>query len=97
MAKNRPGAAGRAGWRRHRQGLFYAVIGLHCLLLMPAGAAGADGAEKDLVLDDVVVTATRVPMARTRVSAPATVLTQDDIQRGPFRSGYQVDDLLPGS
>lgn len=90
MADNRVGA----GRRLRRPGLLCAAIALHCLLLMPLGTARADEAEKDLVLDDIIVTATRVPMARTRVSAPATVLTQEEIQRGPFRSGYQVDDLL---
>jgi len=51
--------------------------------------------EKDtLVVDEVVVAATRIPMAPSRISAAATVLTQDDIRRTPFHSGTQIDDLL---
>ncbi|HEX6725866.1 MAG TPA: TonB-dependent receptor [Nitrospira sp.] len=38
--------------------------------------------------------ATRIPMAPSRIAAPATVLTQDDIHRTPFPSGTQIDDLL---
>ena len=53
-------------------------------------------AEKDdaVVVKEVVVAATRIPMAPSRLSAPATVLTQDDIRRTPFHSGTQIDDLL---
>jgi len=47
-----------------------------------------------LVVNEVVVAATRIPMAPSRVSAAATVLTQDDIRRSPFQSGTQIDDLL---
>lgn len=47
-----------------------------------------------LTLNDVVVAATRFPMALSRVSAAATVLTQEDIQRSPFQSGTQIDELL---
>ncbi len=51
--------------------------------------------EKDtLVVDEVVVAATRIPMAPSRISAAATVLTQEDIRRTPFHSGTQIDDLL---
>ncbi len=51
--------------------------------------------EKDtLVVEEVVVAATRIPMAPSRIAAAATVLTQDDIRRTPFHSGTQIDDLL---
>jgi outer membrane receptor protein involved in Fe transport len=51
--------------------------------------------EKDtLVVNEVIVAATRIPMAPSRISAAATVLTQDDIRRAPFHSGTQIDDLL---
>jgi iron complex outermembrane receptor protein len=47
-----------------------------------------------VVVKEVVVAATRIPMAPSRISAAATVLTQDDIRRTPFHSGTQIDDLL---
>jgi outer membrane receptor protein involved in Fe transport len=52
------------------------------------------GEQDEMVTADVVVTATRVPTAPSRLSAAATVLTQDDIRRTPFQNGTQVDDLL---
>lgn len=48
----------------------------------------------DLSAPEVVVTATRFPIASTSVPAPVTVLTREDMQQTPFRDGYQVDDLL---
>jgi outer membrane receptor protein involved in Fe transport len=50
--------------------------------------------EDAVVVKEVVVAATRIPMAPSRISAAATVLTQDDIRRTPFHSGTQIDDLL---
>ena len=51
--------------------------------------------ENDAVaVNEVVVAATRIPTAPSRISAAATVLTQDDIRRTPFHSGTQIDDLL---
>lgn len=47
-----------------------------------------------LVVDEVVVAATRIPMAPSRLSSATTLLTQDDIRRTPFQSGTQIDDLL---
>ena len=47
-----------------------------------------------LVVDDVVVAASRIPMEPSRVSAATTVLRQDDIGRTPYHSGAQIDDLL---
>jgi outer membrane cobalamin receptor len=41
----------------------------------------------------VVVTATRSPLLRSRVAAPVTVFTQENIQRSPFQYGYQTDEL----
>lgn len=47
-----------------------------------------------LEVKEVVVAATRIPMAPSHLSSATTVLTQDDINRTPFRSGTQIDDLL---
>ena len=55
----------------------------------------SSAAEEDaLEAGEVVVAATRIPMAPSRLSAAATVFTQDDIRRTPFYSGTQIDDLL---
>ncbi|MCC2642071.1 MAG: putative TonB-dependent receptor [Nitrospira sp.] len=43
---------------------------------------------------EILVTATRVPLPGGTLPSPATVLTREFIQRTPYRSGYQVDDLL---
>jgi len=50
--------------------------------------------DETVVVKEVVVAATRIPMALSRLSAAATVLTQADIRRTPFHSGTQIDDLL---
>jgi outer membrane cobalamin receptor len=59
--------------------------------MAPSSYADEDEA---VVVKEVVVAATRIPMPPSRVSAAATVLTQDDIRRTPFHSGTQIDDLL---
>ena len=65
-------------------------------LLFWCSFANVSYADEDnaVVVKEVVVAATRIPMAPSRISAAATVLTQDDISRTPFRSGTQIDDLL---
>src|SRR5438067_8016988 len=45
-------------------------------------------------LEEVVVTATKVPQAPTEVSAAQTTLTHTDILATPYRGGDQLDDLL---
>jgi iron complex outermembrane receptor protein len=69
-----------------------AMIGL----LFWCSFANVSYADEDnaVVVKEVVVAATRIPMAPSRISAAATVLTQDDIRRTPFHSGTQIDDLL---
>lgn len=62
-----------------------------CFFGLPSTRAEAD---EVLTVNDVVVAATRIPTTPSRVSAAATVLTQPDIQRSPFQSGTQVDELL---
>lgn len=62
-----------------------------CFIMAPSSYADEDEA---VVVKEVVVAATRIPMPPSRVSAAATVLTQDDIRRTPFHSGTQIDDLL---
>src|SRR5207249_8211033 len=46
------------------------------------------------LMEEVVVTATRVPQAAGEVTAVQTILTRDQILASPFRGGDQVDDLL---
>lgn len=69
-----------------------AMIGLlfWCSVTNVSYAEGDDA----VVVKEVVVAATRIPTAPSRISAAATVLTQDDIRRTPFHSGTQTDDLL---
>lgn len=51
--------------------------------------------EEDILeVGEVVVAATRIPMAPSRLSAAATILTKEEIHRTPFHSGTQIDDLL---
>lgn len=47
-----------------------------------------------LLMNEVVVAATRIPTAPSRVSAAATILGPEEIRRTPFHSGTQIDDLL---
>lgn len=48
----------------------------------------------DEMLDEVVVTATRVPQGASQSTASTTILTREYILTTPFRGGDQVDDLL---
>ena len=63
-------------------------------LFLSLTAHAETGDVEELSMPEVVVTATRFPVPSTTVPAPVTVLTYEDIQRTPFRDGYQVDDLL---
>ncbi len=47
-----------------------------------------------VLVEPVVVTATRTPEAISQIPASPTLLTAEQIQRTPYRSGTQVDDLL---
>ena len=58
------------------------------------GVQTADVRAADEVLEEVVVTATRVPERASQLVAPTTTLTREEILRTPFRGGDQVDDLL---
>ena len=63
-----------------------------CWLFAPHPSyAGEDNA---VIVKEVVVAATRIPMAPSRIAAATTLLTQDDIRSSPFQSGAQIDDLL---
>lgn len=69
-----------------------AMIGL---LLLSSFSNASYAEENDaVVVKEVVVAATRIPMAPSRVSAATTVLRQEDIRRTPYHSGTQIDDLL---
>lgn len=68
-------------------------MGLAFLLILHPPIVHAE-LEDGLAVNDVVVAATRIPMASSQISAAATVLTTADIERTPFRSGTQIDDLL---
>ena len=63
-------------------------------LFLSLTAHAETGDVEELSMPEVVVTATRFPVLSTTVPAPVTVLTYEDVQRTPFRDGYQVDDLL---
>lgn len=69
-----------------------AIIGL--LLWCSFTNVSYAGEDDTVAVKEVVVAATRIPTAPSRISAAATVLTQDDIRRAPFHSGTQIDDLL---
>jgi iron complex outermembrane recepter protein len=67
------------------------TLSLWCSFTQPVSYADEDDT---LDVNEVVVAATRLPMAPSRISAAATVLAQDDIRRTPFHGGTQIDDLL---
>ena len=67
---------------------------LFCFCLGIVGGQSTDVRAADEVLEEVVVTATRVPQDATQVAAPTTTLTREEILKTPFRGGDQVDDLL---
>lgn len=58
-----------------------------------SGAARAEP-EETVTVDEVAIGASRMPLPLSRVSAAATVLTQEDIRRTPYLSGTQIDDVL---
>ncbi|HZS11611.1 MAG TPA: TonB-dependent receptor plug domain-containing protein, partial [Nitrospirales bacterium] len=63
------------------------------LLAAPVCALAADP-EPPVTAPDVVISATRTPVASIAVPQPATVVTKTQADRTPFRDGHQVDDLL---
>ncbi len=76
--------------------LFVVLTGL-CLGAFLAEAEPAPAAESDeaaLTTEEVVVSATKTAETIARLAAPVTVITRDAIDRTPYRSGHQVDDLL---
>lgn len=54
-------------------------------------SAGTEGAERELELEEVTVTASRVEMAANQVARLITVITKEEIQRSPVQS---IQDLL---
>jgi outer membrane receptor protein involved in Fe transport len=46
------------------------------------------------MIEEVVVTATRVPEPVGRLPSPLTILTREQMLMTPFRGGHQADDLL---
>ena len=63
-----------------------------CCLILPYPSPAEE--DNTVVVKEVVVAATRIPMAPSRIAAATTLLTQDDIRSTPFQSGAQIDDLL---
>ena len=49
-----------------------------------------------VVMDDLVVTATRLPTPRQQLASSVTVITADDIERRQFRSLPQALRSVPG-
>jgi outer membrane cobalamin receptor len=73
------------------------LISLWPTLPFLGAACTAWAAEPDTdsyCIPDIVVSATRSPEPLARIPAAATVLTREQIDRTPFREGYQADDLL---
>lgn len=56
------------------------------LLCGVAGIAAAEEAEETYKLDEVVVTASRIPAKLTETAANVTVITREDIEKGGFSS-----------
>ena len=77
--------------RFRRYAISAVILSWWCAFTQPVSYADEDDT---LVVNEVVVAATRIPMAPSRLSAATTVITQDDIHRTPFHSGTQIDDLL---
>jgi outer membrane receptor protein involved in Fe transport len=63
-------------------------------LLFPSTARADEPEEPASRLKDIIISATRSPEPPATVPAAATVLTREQIDRTPFRDGYQADDLL---
>jgi iron complex outermembrane receptor protein len=71
------------------------LLGVWCGTLAIAPPAHAAGPEApDSELEEVVVTATRTPVPAHQVPGSPTILTREQIDTTPFRSGTQIDDLL---
>ncbi len=72
----------------------YGKAGLALVLWCSVAQTSYAEEDETLQVSEVVMAATRIPMAPSRISAAATILTQEDIHRTPFQSGTQIDDLL---
>ena len=71
------------------------LLGVWCgtlAIVLPAQAAGPKAPDSEL--EEVVVTATRTPMPARQAPGSLTILTREQIDATPFRSGPQIDDLL---
>jgi outer membrane receptor protein involved in Fe transport len=76
-------------------GWVWLLLGGWCGMLAIAPPAHAAGPEApDSELEEVVVTATRTPVPARQAPGSPTVLTREQIDMTPFRSGPQIDDLL---
>src|SRR3989475_13294212 len=85
----------QAVMRRTRMGRGWLLLGVWCGTLataLPAPAAGPEAPDSEL--EEVVVTATRTPMPARQAPGSPTILTREQIDATPFRSGPQIDDLL---
>src|SRR6185503_14996752 len=81
-----------AGAFRNLHGCF--LLSLLCIGTSVSVGLSTDARCADELMEEVVVTATRVPQASREVTAAQTTLTRDQILASPFRGGDQVDDLL---
>ena len=68
--------------------LSFVFFSVGLALSLPPDALGEE------LLEEMVVTATRVPQPAGEVAAAQTTLTRDQILATPFRGGDQLDDLL---
>src|SRR5207249_2084967 len=85
----------QAVMRRTRMERGCLLLGVWCGTLAIASPAHAAGPEApDSELEEVVVTATRTPMPARQAPGSLTILTREQIDATPFRSGPQIDDLL---
>src|SRR2546422_7998321 len=85
----------QAVMRRTRMGRGWLLLGVWCgtlAIALPAPAAGPEAPDSEL--EEVVVTATRTPMPARQAPGSPTILTREQIDATPFRSGPHIDDLL---
>ena len=73
----------------------HARLLLSCLACCIIGTPTAPAVwASEPVIEEIVVTATRVPEPTSSVPASSTILTREQILTMPFRGGHQTDDLL---
>ncbi len=81
--------------QRHKAVLVFCLI---FLVVLPMKVWASDTAIKDLAyeLEEIVVSATRLPAPRQEVAANITVITKDDIEKMPVSSAAEVLQYVPG-